>query len=193
MKFDAARVPGGDVAGWGNQCRDHALTALDNGDWRGVYEWTKSWVGWGGGAWLPDTWLLYAASAMLKRQPKNAVHSLDLGLKTWIEGPADRAVLVWCRGALVWKVLADPKTAVTDLDLAEPHLPAWLEADVATQVARCQQDARVSRKRVPSVKPHPELSVPPFGRGFAAPPVVTRADGARPQVWDNVARYFSTE
>src|SRR5665647_355131 len=153
VAFDPTKVPGGDVAKWGNECRDRALGALHEDDWRGVYDWTKSWVGWGGGAWLPDSWLLYATSAVLKGEPKTAVHSLDVGLRTWIEGPVDRAVLTWCRGVLVWKRLKDPKTASTELEGAAPQLPAWLVSDVATALECCRQDAAASRKRVPSVTP----------------------------------------
>ena len=76
MTFDPAKVPGGDVAHWGAQCRVKALAGLDAGNWRPVYDWTKSWIGWGGGAWLPDTWLLCAASALLKGQPRTAIHSI---------------------------------------------------------------------------------------------------------------------
>ncbi|HSE46690.1 MAG TPA: hypothetical protein VLA89_15310 [Gemmatimonadales bacterium] len=191
MTFDASKVPGGDVAQWGDECRERALAALAQADWRGVYEWTKSWVGWGGGAWLPDSWLLYATSALLKNEPKNAIHSLDLGLRTWIEGPIDRAVLTWCRGILVWRLLKDPKTALVDLEAAADQVPDWLEDDVASGIQTCQQNAAASRKRVPSAKPRPDFSVPSTGRGFAAPPVGSHVDGTRPAVWDQVAANFA--
>ena len=47
MAFDASKVPGGDVAVGGRDCREHAEEALSADDWRGVYDWTKSWIGWG--------------------------------------------------------------------------------------------------------------------------------------------------
>ena len=190
MAFDASKVPGGDVAVWGRDCREHAEIALLADDWRGVYDWTKSWVGWGGGAWLPDSWLLYAASALLKGEPRNAVHSLDLGLGMWIEGPADRALLTWCRGVLVWAVLRDPKTALSDLEAAAGSLPAWLGMDVGSQLQACRASAESSRKRVASVKPRPSLAIPASGRDFVAPQVDVHADGDEPTVWRWVARFF---
>lgn len=45
MTFDAAKVPGGDVGRWGAECRANALQGVGSQDWRGVYEWTKSWIG----------------------------------------------------------------------------------------------------------------------------------------------------
>jgi len=193
VAFDPTMVPGGDVAKWGSDCRDRALEVLSEGDWRGVHDWTKSWVGWGGGAWLPDAWLLYATSALLKREPRNAVHALDRGLKTWIRGPIDRALLTWCRGILVWTALSDPKNALADLSDSSLQLPAWLELDVAALLERCLEDASASRKRVPSVRPRPELPHPASVPDFVAPAVGSRGDGARPEVWLAVAPYFSTD
>jgi hypothetical protein len=34
MTFDASKVPGGDVAGWGANCRDKAFAGLKARDWR---------------------------------------------------------------------------------------------------------------------------------------------------------------
>jgi hypothetical protein len=53
MTFDLARVPGGDVAAWGAECRDKALSGVRDGDWCSIYDWTKSWIGWGGGCMVP--------------------------------------------------------------------------------------------------------------------------------------------
>jgi len=191
MSFDPAKVPGGDVGCWGDECQGKALAALADADWRGVYEWTKSWVGWGGGAWLPGVWLLYATSGLLHRQPKTAVHTLDMGLQTWIEGPSDRAALTWGRGVLVWRYLNDPKTALIDMEAAAGHVPGWFEKDVLTQVEACRDAARASRKRVPTVKARPDLAPPSTGRDFVAPPVGDHVDGARPTMWDAVAGYFA--
>jgi hypothetical protein len=90
-----------DVSEFGDQCRRKALGAFEDDDWHGVYCWTKGWIGSGGGAWLPDTWLLYAVSSLLQGQPRGAVHSLDLGLGAWIAGAQDRAALRWLRGWIV--------------------------------------------------------------------------------------------
>ncbi len=190
MTFDLAKVPGGDVGLWGDECRGKALEALAQADWRGVYEWTKSWVSWGGGAWLPGAWLLYAASGLLHGQPKSAVHTLDLALSTWIEGPCDRAALTWCRGVLVWRDLGDPRTALLDLEAVHDNVPAWLDTDTGLRLERCRQAAGASRKRVPSVKPRTELAPPSAGRGFVAPAVGDHVDGTRPAVWDAVATHF---
>ena len=53
MTFDLAKVPGGDVAAWGAERRDKALSGVRDGDWRSIYDWTKSWTEWGDDAWLP--------------------------------------------------------------------------------------------------------------------------------------------
>lgn len=71
----------------GRGVRAKSLAGVENSDWRPVYDWTKSWIGWGGGAWIPDSWILYAVSALLQGKTRIAVHSLDLGLGAWLEGP----------------------------------------------------------------------------------------------------------
>lgn len=173
------------------ECRQRALAGVADGDWRAVHDWTKSWVGWGGGAWVTDTWLLYAVSALLEGKPKNAVHSLDLGLRTWIEGDADRAVLLWCRGLVIWSALNDPKTAMADLTTAGAAVPSWLTDDPDGSIGACRQAADRSRKRVASVKPAPRLHVPRDGRGFVAPPIGHRVDGSAPLVWEDVKTFFT--
>lgn len=191
MAFDPAKVPGGDVGEWGRKCQASALDALAEGDWRGVYEWTKSWVGWGGGARRVDVWLLYASSGLLKGEPRSAIHTLDLGLRNWIESPIDRAVLTWSRGALVWKRLNDPKTALADLATGAAQVPTWLEPDPSSRLQVCDEAASSSRKRVPSVKPCADYSPLP-SRDFVAPPVGVVVDGARPEFWNDLASYYST-
>jgi len=42
MTFDPAKVPGGDVAAWGAECREKALVGVRDGDWRSIHGWTKS-------------------------------------------------------------------------------------------------------------------------------------------------------
>lgn len=179
------------MASFGRECRQLAVDAVLENDWRRGHDWTKSWVAWGGGAWLPDAWLLYATSALLKGEPKNAIHSLDVRLRTWIEGPVDRAVLTWCRGVLVWRLLKDPKTALLDLEAASGQVPSWLATDVSLRLKACHQDAAASRKRVPSVKPRPDFAAPAGGRDFVAPAVDGHVDGARPPFWDNIASNFA--
>lgn len=179
-----------DVESWGETSRARALQALADEDWRGTYEWTKSWVSRGGGAWLPDAWLMYAASALLHGQPKIAVHSLDLGLGTWLGGTVDRAAVAWCRGLLVWCRLNDPKTALLDLESACEAAPPWLGANLAEELARCRAEAQQSRKRTASVKPRPDFVGPGNVLHTVAPAIGKRADGDEPVVWPAVRGYF---
>ncbi len=191
MTFDPAKVPGGNVAHWAEECRAKALAGLDAEDWRPVYDWTKSWIVSGGGAWIPDTWLLYAVSALLQCKPRIAVHSLDLGLGTWLAGEADRAVLMWCRGAIVMDRLADPKTALLDLEGCHDLLPPWLESRATARLELCREAAPKSRKRVPSVKPRPSFTGFDHMLDAVAPATVRRRDGEQPEVWKDVSPYFA--
>src|SRR6476620_4888133 len=191
MTFDPAKVPGGDVAGWGEECRAKTLAGIDAEDWRPVYDWTKSWICWGGGAWIPDTWLLYAVSALLQGKPRSAVHGLDLGLGTWLPGEADRAVLTWCRGVIVMDRLADPKTALIDLEDCRDSVPQWLRPRATGRHEACRDAAPKSPKRVPSVNPRPVFTGFAETRHVVAPPVVQRQSGEQPGVWTSVERYFS--
>lgn len=182
--------PSEDVRAVGEHCQREALIALADDDWHGLYRWTKSWVTSGGGAWLPDTWILYAVSALLKGEPRTAVHALDLGLGTWISGPQDRAALRWCRGVTIWTRLNDPKTALADLDPAD-DLPDWLVVDRSATIDRCAAAATTSRKRVASVSPSPTLTITHEARGTVAPHVTNRADGDEPSIWVAVAPRFA--
>jgi hypothetical protein len=150
----------------------------------------RGWIGWGGGAWLPDTWLLYAVSALIEGKPRGAVHSLDLGLKTWLEGGADRAALTWFRGGIVMDRLADPKTALLDLDDAAADVPAWAESNTGDRLDQCRRAAEVSRKRVASVKPRPAHAGPENFLHVVAPSVGARTDGEKPIVWSAIEAFF---
>lgn len=159
-------------------------TALAQRDWYKAYLWAKGWIGRGGGAWILDPWFVYASSALMQRKPRQATHSLDLALKTWIDAPPDRAVLRWARGAVVQVWLDDPKTALPDLEAAALDAPSWLHADAMASLATCQRDATQSRKRKPSVPPAPEFVGDRMDRAFVAPPSGPRAMGARPRFMD---------
>lgn len=187
MTFDMEKVPGGDVARWGAECRMKALEGLESQDWRAVYDWTKSWIGWGGGAWSTDVWLLYSVSALLQNQPKSAVHSLDLGLRVWLEGPRDRAALTWCRGLIVWNEMKDPKTALLDLEASATTVPLWAAPAPQRTIEQCREAASVSRKRVPSVRPRPKFEGSPPD---VAPAAEDREDGYEPTVWTEVRAFF---
>ncbi len=66
------------TADFGAETRRLALEACERNDWRGVYDWTKSWIFRGGGAWVVDAWLLYVVSGLLHGQPRISVRSVDL-------------------------------------------------------------------------------------------------------------------
>lgn len=190
VTFDLAEVPGGNIAAWGRECCAQALAGIELGDWRPVHDWTKSWVGWGGGAWLPDTWILHAVSGLLQRTPRLAVHGLDLGLRVWLTGAADRAALTWLRGVVVMDRLHDPKSALLDLRAGRELLPAWVSGSPDVRLAECGAAAEVSRKRVSSVKPRPGYVGPESMAHGVAPPIDSRSDGDEPFIWKAVARYL---
>lgn len=87
--------------------------------------------------------------------------------------------------------LADPKTALLDLEDCYPTLPVWLDPKAGERLEGCRDEATRSRKRVASVEP------PPAFAGFekvlhvVTPPVTSRQDGARPEVWSRQADYFT--
>lgn len=190
MSHDREPLSAADTAAWGAECERLALEALRAGEWRGVYEWTKSWIARGGGAWLPDTWLLYAASSLLQGQPRGAVHSLDLGLRHWLDGSADRAALTWVRGTVVRYRLSDPRTALLDLESDLPF-PVWVVAGtlgVDEEIRACREEAGRSRKRKATVSVRPDHRGPGTAADVVAPAVVRRLDGDEPRVWAAVAQ-----
>jgi hypothetical protein len=165
----------------GLETRRLALKAYQARDWHEIYVWTKSWIGRGGGAWVVDAWLLYVVSALLHGQPRVAVHSVDLALRTWIEAAEDRAVLLWVRATVIHRRLKDPKTAQADYTAARESAPSWLRQRIDRDAVECAEDARTSRKRKPSVTPAPELE--PRDRGFVAGPTTRVEPGSIPTVW----------
>ncbi len=192
MTFDPSSVPGGDVRAWGARCVEEALVGVAAQDWQAVHNWTKSWIGWGGGAWEPGPWLLYGVSGLLRSQPRIAVRGLDLGLKNWIDGPKDRAVLEFARGQIVRLVLKDPKTARADFEKSSHACPGWLRVELAEAMTACEGEALASRKRVASVEPRPDFERPAhLAESTVAPSVTRRGDGDQPSIWEQVTMYFS--
>ena len=63
------------------RCREQSVAAMEFGDWHAAYLAAKWWVAQGGGAWTPETLLLYAVSAVLHGQPRMGVHSIDVALR----------------------------------------------------------------------------------------------------------------
>lgn len=195
MGIDRTPPPAEDTAAWGLGCGHRAVEALRAGDWRGMHDWTKSWISRGGGAWLPDTWLLYAASALLKGQPKIAVHSLALGIGTWLEGAGDQAALTWIRGTIIWQRLDDPRSALLDLE-ADLPFPGWARAgtgDAAEVLDSCRRAVSTSRKRKAAVNPRPSFTGAGSAGGTVAPAVGDRCDGDEPRVWTDVAGLLSLQ
>ena len=158
----------------------NAAEALAKRDWYSAYRWAKGWISSGGGAWTLDPWLVYAASALMQRQPRQAIHSLDLALKTWIDAPPDRAILLWARGEILLRWLDDPKTALLDLREAANDAPAWLRADAVASLTASERDAPKSRKPKPSVELRPAYMGDHIDRGVVAPPPGPRSVGGRP-------------
>ncbi|GAB3862702.1 hypothetical protein GCM10028801_28730 [Nocardioides maradonensis] len=177
MTFTIDKVPGGDIAAWGRECRDKALAGAAEGDPRAVHDWTKSWIGWGGGAWLPDPWILYTVAGLLEGKPRIAVHSLDIAIRTWLAGASDRAALTWLRGMVISDRLNDPKTALIDLRDAAAQVPGWMTVAPDQRLEECESAAATSRKRVASVKPRPAHVGASSMVDVVAPPVVGRMMG----------------
>jgi hypothetical protein len=187
---DVERLTGMSPPAWGEKMRRDALTCLAQGDWHGAYEDAKSWISIGGGAWILDPWLIYVASALLHGQPRQAVHSVDIPLQSWIADPMDRAILHWVRAAIIHRRLRDPKTARADYDRASATAPPWLHGTVLADLDACAQDAERSRKRKASVGPAPEYRGA-YAHDIVAPPQENRPPpGSVPAVWDAVLPYL---
>ena len=163
-----------------------ATTALASGDWHGAYLWAKGWIGRGGGAWIVDPWLVYAASALLHRQPRGAIRALDLALGHWIAEASDRAILLWVRGEIVRRRLQDPESAMADLDPAATDAPTWLARDAAASREAGAIEARARRKRKPTIEPAPSYQGPGTAADTVARRESPRPGGTRPSVWDSV-------
>jgi hypothetical protein len=174
-----------------SECRAQALSALAQKDWYGAYQAAKTWISAGGGAFQLDPWLVYAASALIHRQPKNAVHSIDLALRHWIGDAAEQAVLRWVRGIIIWQPMNDPKSALADLEVAASGVPDWLADTAKADLARCAAAAVESRKRTPSVKPAPDYVGPGTAADTVARPHVPRRHGVQPPVWNAVLTHLS--
>jgi hypothetical protein len=170
----------------GAEYRREALAALEADDWHSAYLWAKGWNGRGGGVWIVDPWLVGVASALMRGQPRNAVHALDLALRYWIPERLDRAILRWVRGDVIRRRLNDPKSALADLIAAAQDAPDWLRPTALADRDACANEAGTSRKRKPSVAGSPEYQGPGTVADVVARPDGVRVVGARPAVWDAV-------
>jgi hypothetical protein len=86
--------------------------------------------------------------------------------------------------------LADPKTALLDLEACHHLLPQWLGPSATARLEMCLEVAPKSRKRVPSVKPRPLFTGFDHMLDAVAPAVVKRRDGEQPELWKQVSAYF---
>ena len=157
------------------------VECVERGDSLGAYRWAKGWIGSGGGALLLDPWLIYAATSLMRRQPKNAVHSVDLALRSWIVRSKDRAILHWVRAEIVRQWMNDPKSALPDYRMAQEASPAWLAERVAGDVVACAVQASASRKRKPSVGSAPAYELP--NTAVAPPNSPPPRDGQQPNLF----------
>ena len=166
---------------WAADCRLRAGQALAAGDGHAAHGAAKAWVTHGGGSRLPAPWLVHAAGALLQRQPRGAVHALDLGLEHWVEAPPDRSVLLWARGSVVLRHLRDPKTALADFRAAAVDAPEWLRERLGADLAESGTAASVSRKRKPAV----ELAPVYLGSTavVADSPGPSHRAGVEPELW----------
>jgi hypothetical protein len=131
------------------------------------------------------------ASGLLHRQPRTAVHAVDLALKNWLPRPADRSVLHWARAQVIRIHLKDPKTALPDLALAADHAPAWLGPAVSDDVVLCEAEAAVSRKRKPSVGLAPAFAPSRHAtEAVEARRAELPTDGDRPLLWETVGPFL---
>lgn len=164
--------------------RDWAAEGLAERDWRTTYDAAKGWVSRGGGAWIPECWLVHAASGVLHRQPRTGVHALDLALGNWVSAEPDRSILLWARASIVWHWLDDPKTAEADFTAAGTASPAWLQPRLEHDVEACREAAALSRKRKAAVASAPGYATEPLAHGTVAPREATHEPGVEPELWD---------
>lgn len=173
--------------------RDWAASALTDQDWRAAYDAAKGWVARAGGAWIPEAWLVYAASGIFHGQPRIGVRSIDLALSNWVDGAPDRSVLLWSRASITWRYLADPKAAQRDFESAASAAPTWLRAQLDDDLQKCRTAAAVSKKRKPSVADAPVHSAQPLAHDTIAPPPSGHEPGSQPLLWTLLLPVLSNE
>lgn len=163
--------------------RDWAAVGLTEKDWRTTYDAAKGWVSRAGGAWIPEAWLVYAASGLFHGQPRIGVRSVDLALSNWVAASSDRSILLWARASIIWRYLADPKTAASDFSSAASEAPIWLRGRLEEDQQGCREAAAMSRKRKPTVSAAPEYGDQPLAHDTVAPPLSGYQPGSEPMLW----------
>jgi hypothetical protein len=166
--------------------RERAGEGLAERDWRTTYDAAKGWVTRAGGAWIPEAWLVYAASGVFHGQPRIGVRSIDMALDNWVDAAPDRSILLWARASITWRYLADPKTAELDFSGAAPHAPTWLRGTLEQDQQGCREAAAVSRRRKPAVAPAPGFAAQPVAHDTVAPPVAGHRPGSEPVLWSRL-------
>lgn len=166
--------------------REAAAAALEAGNWRGASVAANKLYRDGGEARTPEPWLLYAASATLNNRPVSGVSSLDVGLRNWVEDPADRSILLWARAAMTHNRLRDPKSALLDYDAAGQACPDWLRSQLAADRKACAAKARAKRTMEPEVGQAPTYD-PSADQEAVAPPLPGIIPGTKPSIFDEVA------
>ena len=174
--------PTADIA---KDCLGEALEALTCHDWSMASVAAKRWVSTGGGAQLPDPWLVYSASDLILGRASTAVSSLDMGLRNWVADPADRSVLLWARGCVLLRRLSDARSALVDLDAAAPDAPEWLVDQLAFDRKECARKARAKRVGKPPCGEAPAYD-PRISPTRVAAALPGHYAGDEPAVWDAV-------
>jgi hypothetical protein len=113
------------------------------------------------------------------------VHAVDLALEHWIAESTARGVLHFVRGQVIRRHLRDPKTALDDLRQAEDAAPDWLRREAIAAHAHCEEEARSSRKRKPSVGPAPSFA------GTENP--LSRESPSAPPLWERTYRIIEEQ
>jgi hypothetical protein len=163
--------------------REWSAAGLTERDWRTTYDAAKGWVSRAGGAWIPEAWLVYAASGLFHGPPRIGVRSVDLGLSNWVNAAPDRSILLWARASITWRYLADPKTAAPDFSAAAPDAPVWLRGQLRHDHEGCREAAAASRRRKPTVAEAPGYANQTLAHDTVAPPVAGHEPGSEPMLW----------
>jgi hypothetical protein len=169
-----------------SQYETHARAGLETQDWTSLVETAQLWVLDGGGASRPDPWLLRAAGQALNAQPRVAVHELDQGLRHWVEEPQDRALLLWARGSLQLRFLADPVGATKDFNSAALAAPRWMRRLLVRDQVACSAQACRSHQPTGTVGPAPAYDCSSAPHDAVAPPTGDRAPGDEPVLWEQL-------
>lgn len=172
---------------------DWAAAGLTERDWRTTYDAAKGWVSRAGGAWIPEAWLVYAATGLFQGQPRIGVRSVDLGLSNWVCAGPDRSILLWARASIIWRHLADPKTAEPDFSAAAPDAPAWLRGQLERDREGCREASAVSRKRKQTVAEAPGYADQTVAHDTVAPPVAGHEPGSEPMLWSLLMPVLTNE